>query len=558
MGLVKAIQNNILRAFEKMRYNSITPKNIHNATSSSSSNVVVAAAKRLGIRMGDLTSSDFEDPEYNLLDIDNAYSTDSYVRQCVDKTVEKIFKEGYGFYGKNSNAVEYIKTRLIYMAETTQQPLQSLLNDMAEDMVKYQNIVLVKSRKADESQMPPGFTINGIDGAEPVAGYFCLHPGTMTVKRDSTGLIKNWKQEIDGSDKTVKFNPSEIVHIYYKRKKGNAFGEPFLLPVLDDIRALRFLEENVVNMVYKHTNPFFHIVVGDDDSPGSPEEVEKVKQEIENMDPSGGLVTNNRVLFNSVEANKTVDAKGYLEYLEARVFSGLGMSAVQFGRGDTSNRNTADSMTDELSDRVKAFQQAIETGINFFIIKDLLVEGGFDPLNNPDDVVTFEFLENDLDRKIKAENHAIYKYEHNTITEDEMRDEIGKDPITDRALMFQTLITQANAAFEASLSSDGSTSSTKEEEDEQGTAETNNKNKPTNQSGTKTSSKKTTNSVIEQILKDNYKNVAQILNIPDYGAKTICAVLKDQINEDRLLDKVYIDNISDRINNLSKYFNDKE
>lgn len=556
MGIVKTIQSNIIKAFEKMKYNSTIPENIHNSTSNSSSGAVVAAAKRLGIRMGDLTSSDFEDPEYNLLDIDNAYSTDSYVRQCVDKIVEKIFKEGFGFYGKNPNAIEYVKIRLTYMAETTQQPLQSLLNDMAEDMVKYHNIVLVKSRKADESQMPPGVTVNGIDGTEPVAGYFCLHPGTMTVKRDSTGLIQNWKQEVDGSDTTVNFNPSEIVHIYYKRKKGNAFGEPFLLPVLDDIRALRFLEENVVNMVYKHTNPFFHITVGNDESPGSPQEVEEVRAEIENMDPAGGLVTNNRVTFNSVEADKAVDAKGYLEYLEARVFSGLGISAVQFGRGDTSNRNTADSMTDELSDRIKAFQQAIETGINFFIIKDLLIEGGFDPLNNPDDVVTFEFLENDLDRKIKAENHAIYKYEHNSITEDEMRDEIGKDPITDRSKMFQTLITQANAAHEASLSSSSTTSSSSNKE--QGTGETNNKNKPTNQHGTKTSSKKTTNSVIEQILKDNYKDVAQILNIPDYGAKTICAVLKDQINEDRLLDKVYIDNISDRINNLSKYFNNKE
>ena len=556
MGIVKTIQSNIIKAFEKMKYNSIIPENIHNSTSNSSSGAVVAAAKRLGIRMGDLTSSDFEDPEYNLLDIDNAYSTDSYVRQCVDKIVEKIFKEGFGFYGKNPNAIEYVKIRLTYMAETTQQPLQSLLNDMAEDMVKYHNIVLVKSRKADESQMPPGVTVNGIDGTEPVAGYFCLHPGTMTVKRDSTGLIQNWKQEVDGSDTTVNFNPSEIVHIYYKRKKGNAFGEPFLLPVLDDIRALRFLEENVVNMVYKHTNPFFHITVGDDESPGSPQEVEEVRAEIENMDPAGGLVTNNRVTFNSVEADKAVDAKGYLEYLEARVFSGLGISAVQFGRGDTSNRNTADSMTDELSDRIKAFQQAIETGINFFIIKDLLIEGGFDPLNNPDDVVTFEFLENDLDRKIKAENHAIYKYEHNSITEDEMRDEIGKDPITDRSKMFQTLITQANATHESSLSSSSTTSSSSNKE--QGTGETNNKNKPTNQHGTKTSSKKTTNSVIEQILKDNYKDVAQILNIPDYGAKTICAVLKDQINEDRLLDKVYIDNISDRINNLSKYFNNKE
>lgn len=116
MGIVKTIQSNIIKAFEKMKYNSTIPENIHNSTSNSSSGAVVAAAKRLGIRMGDLTSSDFEDPEYNLLDIDNAYSTDSYVRQCVDKIVEKIFKEGFGFYGKNPNAIEYVKIRLTYLS----------------------------------------------------------------------------------------------------------------------------------------------------------------------------------------------------------------------------------------------------------------------------------------------------------------------------------------------------------------------------------------------------------------------------------------------------------
>jgi lysophospholipase L1-like esterase len=65
---------------------------------------------------------------------------------------------------------------------------------------------------------------------------------------------------------------------------------------------------------------------------------------------------------------------------------------------------------------------------NSFIIKELLMEGGYDPVLNPDQVVEFKFNDNDVDVMIKKEVHAIYKYEHNAITEDEMREELGNSP----------------------------------------------------------------------------------------------------------------------------------
>ena len=72
----------------------------------------------------------------------------------------------------------------------------------------------------------------------------------------------------------------------------------------------------------------------------------------------------------------------------------------------------------------------------------------------------------------KADTTPIYKYEHNAITEDEMRLLIGKDPLEDsvRKNMYQELITRPNLYQQYG-------DKMSESKDEEGTAETNNKQK---------------------------------------------------------------------------------
>lgn len=461
--------------------NLFSSKQVEDATGTRE--LITGLVKRLGFRFGDIASSDFEEPEFDMTQIMEGCNTDSYLRQGVDKYIDQIFKEGYDFFGKDSNIVDYIRLRLAYMAEATDIPTGILLTEIAEDVVKYSNCVLAKARAKDQAVLPEGANVTGLNGKEPVAGYFPLNVTTLKVKRDKNGTVKGWQQEMD--DSTAKFNPEDIVHIYYKREKGNAFGTSFLLPVLDDVRALRQAEENVLRMMYRSIYPFYHVMVGEKDAPGTATEIENIKSEIDGMDVEGGLVTSSRVTIKPVVGDRVIDAEPYLRYMEERIFSGMGIPAIMFGRGDSANRSTGDNMTSEMSDRIKAIQKTIETFINEKIIKELLMEAGYDPILNPDQKVEFKFRENDLDTKIKSEVHAIYQYEHNAITEDEMRALLGRDPITDRALMFQTLITQANALV---------TAQTKTSSSSNGNKETDNKIKPTNQHGTKTSPKKTTNS----------------------------------------------------------------
>lgn len=446
--------------------------------------------------------TDFEEPDFNMEDIQNAYDTDSYVRQGVDKYVDQIFKEGYSFYGKDTNTVDYLKLRLEYIAEATSTPTNQFLMDIAEDLVKYGNCMIVKSRSNDVNLLPQGVNVQGLAGKEPVVGYFCANPSTMTVMRDEHGVISKWKQETDAGEQ--EFNPEDVIHFYYKRPKGNAYGTSFLVPVLDDIRALRQAEENVLKMMYRNIYPFHHVKVGTEDQPGTEAEVDKIIEEINNMDVEGGIVTTERVTITPIASDKVIDAEPYLRYMEDRVFSGMGIPAIMWGRGDTANRSTGDNMTSEMADRIRAITKIIEMFFNSFIVKEILMEGGYDPVLNPDQIAELKFHDNDVDVKIKKEVHAIYKYEHNAITEDEMRDLLGMDPIADgdREKLFVELITRETLKLQAELDVQ-TAKATASANGGTGSKETNNKEK---NSGGRTPTKKSSSSG-----KDNYSAIIGLI-----------------------------------------------
>lgn len=447
--------------------------------------------KRIGLQF-DGESREASPPDFDLAEIQKAYDTEAYVRQAIDKYIEFMFKAGWDFVGDNPAVVEYLEQRFGLMAEMTGTPVRQLFIEIAEDLVKFSNVVVIKARDKDNvisSVLPT--QVQGLQDMEPVAGYFPVNMTTMKVLRDKNGMVKRWEQEVDGGGKPAKYKAVDAIHIFYKREKGKAFGTPMVLPVLDDIRALRQAEENVLKLMYRNIFPFIHAKVGTTELPGTREEVDDVQAQIESGDLEAGLVTTERVEMTSVAADKVIDAEKYLRYFEQRVFSGLGVPELLFGRGNTANRSTGDNLSGEFTERVKAYQRVMEIFVNDFMIRELLMEAGFDPLLNPQDKVEFRFREIDFDAKIKKENHAIFKYEQNAITEDEMRNEIGMDPITDRGMMYMNLVTietaNATAAAKAAASPSGSGGGASKS--------ATNKNKPANQHGTKSSPKKTTNSV---------------------------------------------------------------
>lgn len=401
----------------------------------------------------------FTPPEYNLAEIGRVEDVENMVRQAFKRKIGLMFKAGYDFVGKNKDTVRYIKERFRQIQEAADIPTQILLRNIGSDLIRLSNVYVIKVRNEKSSGGKKRKNKNG-KFLNPVAAYFIIPAETVEIKKnEKTSKIEIYRQKMpDGRFKD--FPASDVIHIYYDKRPGFNIGKPTIVPVIDDIRALRRIEQNIELLIYQHLFPLFHHKVGTKDQPekiytDGTKEVDEIRDQIQYMPSEGSIVTSFRHEITSIGAeSRAIRAEGYLEHFKKRVVAGLGISAIDLGEGDTANRSTSETMSRSIIDDVKDFQQTLSTYINEYIVKELLLEStfSFDVLDEQN-MVNLQFNEIDVDSKIKVENHMIHAFQGHAVTETELRNVFGKEGITDaeREDMYVNRVTKTTAEFEASL-----------------------------------------------------------------------------------------------------------
>jgi len=499
----------------------------------------------------------FQKSEYDLGEVARVIDIEAYVRQAFNKHIELCLKEGYQIKSRNPEATAYVKRRLREMSESTGRTFNSLLRGIVSNMVSFSNCFLVKVRDMSASSGNYRVDFKG-ERVTPVAGYFILDPTTMEIKRNIHGKVYGYLQRMPGVGVYPKFNADNVVHMVYNRKEGFAFGTPYIIPCLDDIRSLRRMEENIEMLTISHLYPLFQYIVGTEEHPAEvyedgSTEVDIIKTEIENMPTEGSIVTPERHEIKVLGADgKALDAEAYLRHFELRVLAGLGISEIALGRGGTANRNTAAVIDKGIQDRCKDFQDVIEDYVTYFMFQELLLEGGFSIDENEDNRVKLEFNEIDIDSQIKMENHSVFKYEHDAITEIEMRELLGKDPVTEeqRKEMFfekvtkpKTIILAVDEPYTAEAKANGVVAKVSKEEKKK--KDTNNREKPTNQHVTKTAKTKNAQNSEEltgkkRLLIDSMEDIKS-LTLDNEELPEITEESSDTVKIEKALDPKYAD-----------------
>lgn len=378
----------------------------------------------------------FISPEYNLQEIKEASEADSYIKMALMKYSYLIYKAGWSLKG-NDEAVEYLMKRFRYMAFSTKKPMDILFQEVADDLTRFSNAFLVKARvdKIPGIDAKPAF-----GNKKVVAGYFRADPASMVIQRDKSGNVKKYIQ--GHGDNRREFSPEDVLHIYMDRDGNNVFGTPRIIAALDDVQLLRKIEGNATSLIYRFSRPIFHWKIGlpQQGFQATDPDIKEAERESERMSYESMLITNEKTEIKAVGAEGTaINAEGYLKYFEQRVFTSLGVSDTQMGRG--SDKSSADSMDEQVHDVVKYIQRIIATFVEYGIITELLYEGGYDPINNEEDMVSYEFEEINLETKLKKENHEMLMYQSNVRTFEETRRKMGmKDGVEDEERLYKNLI----------------------------------------------------------------------------------------------------------------------
>ncbi len=452
----------------------------------------------------------FRPSEYNLVEISLIEDGESYVRQAFQKKTSLMFKEGEVFSGKNEDTIRYVKNRIRQIEYVSSIPWRSLLRQTGKELISKSNFFWVKVRKENISGGS-----RGVQRSKPIAGYFPMGAENVYIKKDEFGKVIEYEQRLP-NDKVRKFRPEDIIHFKCDVKPGFTFGTPKIVPVIPDIQALRRLEENVEILFYQTLFPIFQYKVGTPEKPAGNvtlpngeviDEVDYVRQLIQTMPTEGGIVTPERHSIEYIGANGQIpNYQPVLSYFKNRVLAGLGISSIDIGDGDTSNRSTADSLSKSLIDSVKDYQSVLEEIINQEVITELLLEAdfSFDPLVE-DNFVQLQFKEIDIEEQMKKNVNAQLLYNSDIIDLNETREIVGKQPLekwqedymyTERHTLRVLEAEHTNNVDIAEMSHEqdlvtakqGSSANTSKAKAASNSAK--NKNSPTNQYGKKTGPQK--------------------------------------------------------------------
>ena len=521
----------------------------------------------------------FQRCEYNLSEIRDASEADSYVKIALTKYSYMIYKAGWTLKSENQEAIDYIMYRWRLMSYQTDKPMDILFQEVADDLVRYSNAFLIKARV---DKMPPTCKVKatGVDSTgRPVGGYFRVDPSSVKIKRDKHGNILKYEQ--GRGEEKKQWNKEDVIHIYMDKDGNNAYGTPRIIAALDDVKLLRKIEGNMVALIHRFSMPLYHWKIGIPQAgfQASDPEIQKAKREIEGSSLDGLIITNEKTEIKAIGSEgSAMNMAPYLEYIENRVFSALGVSASQMGRGGA--KQDADSMEQQIHDTVKYIQRMLSKFIEHGIINELLAEGGFD-IFDPKNEVQYVFEEISLETKIKKENHEMLKWQSNVTTFEEGRRRMGlRDVPEDEERLFQRMIsdkssldqidrngewqeklahiTAASKATSSSGSSSNSTSTSKAKarntsgKKQPNKAATNN-NRPQNQHGT------TSVKVKESVDSDYNTNLLYRIyyNIPElneHNVKNYQIILFNEI--ERIIKTASLEAMNDAIIEINSDYDD--
>lgn len=390
--------------------------------------------------------SNFEPSPYDFDRIIQAVDTDSYVKQSVSKYKDLFWKEGWKIVGENQEAVAYLYQRIDYMEMAMKRPFLDFLIDLSDQLIKFSNVFAVKAR-GDLSEYFPS-TLTPVNATQPIVGYYLIPTEQVRILRDKYNRPKSYQQATDPltyspTDRDPVWSADRVIHLFFDRKPGRAFGTPFLSNMLDDIVALRQMEEDIQNLVHRELFPLYKYTIGTADQPAEPEEIDKAAAEIENLRAEGGLILPYRHDVDVIgSGQEALDASSYLDHFKERVAIGLGVAPHHLGMTmNGGNRSMSERLDTALYDRIKQFQKQFAEMVRLHIFNELLFEGGFDPIKNPletdvSDRCYFKFNEIDVDTQVKKETHIVQKFVNSIITLTEARTELGIDPEVDQDDLF--------------------------------------------------------------------------------------------------------------------------
>lgn len=322
---------------------------------------------------------------YDYSEFLRAEDVESYMMKSHRLHTEMCIKQGFSWTGPENRLVVYVQRRMREITVRAKSSQRKLLSELCSGLVKFSNAFIILVRRDDFEDGRHDYMGRSLN---PISSAWIAEAPFMYPRRNN-GRVIEWEYRNPSKigTETKIFPAHNVIHIVVNQKGAEVMGTPYFLPVLDDIRVLRRIEEFDQLLISKHLFPLFHYKVGtekqgtitfDDGS----SEVDIVRAEVENLDTEGYVVTSHRHTIEAIGSkDKAIDLGPSLLYFEKRVIAGLDLSEIDLGRGDSANRSTATVINQSRADRCITIQQVVSDILEESLVTEFLLELGLDPFD---------------------------------------------------------------------------------------------------------------------------------------------------------------------------------
>jgi len=267
---------------------------------------------------------------YNWEDLWKAFQADGYLHRSVLRYRNLMVGDGVRIEG-DAEAVRYLQERFAIGKSVNGYGWDELVRLLALEYVLYGNAFLIRSYTG---QIRAIFG-RRIQVSRATAAFYPVTVRWLTpvVDRETRDVL-GWQLKITDMahpSGSRQFRAQDVVHLRYNCPPGAIFGIPLLLSAVEDVRALRQIEEDVLKLVHRYIHPPLHIKMPDTlgYGEGVRADINEMISAINTMAEDGYLVTmaNTDVKMIGAE-NVALRVEPYMEIFKRRVFSSLGMSGV--------------------------------------------------------------------------------------------------------------------------------------------------------------------------------------------------------------------------------------
>ena len=376
----------------------------------------------------DLTKAeDFIDIEK----IDAAYEKEGYFRRVCNRITELFFKRKYVIKSRSKRNAKLIKTKINEIEEYSGKSFILILSEILLDLLKYGNAFVYKYRTLTKPTIGRSWN-KGSKKEKPIIALFPLSASDVIFdinNKKTKDVIKRFAIK-SNTGETLTMPVESVIHFKVYAGAGELLGNPAVGPSIGDIISLRRIEENMELLVFNYAIPFFHVIIGDPDHPVNKADELITKSTIEDMPMNGIFVSDYSTKVEAVSSrNATIDIQPIAEHFKKRILATLASSLVEMGESDTTNKSTSLTVSRITQDVAKYYQMIIEEFLNFLFMKPLMHELKIDTTDD-NKKVTFVFPEIDLDELLALENMDLLLFNSNVITFEEVRQQLGYNPMT--------------------------------------------------------------------------------------------------------------------------------